>query len=1468
MSLLPSPVPHPLDYSPWDLPGWVHEALDWVVGVEWPEGNERAVWDLADQWYAVAAALAGPRADAVAAAAEVRGGYGGTVGEAFDAAWRRVAEGDEAPVPVLLAVSTDLGRLVEECGCDIEAAKLEVWIELGILVVELLSLAVATVLTAGAASPAAGAAITASRLIVQQIFRRLTAQLSRASLRQGLKEAGERAAKQVAEGGVRGLARRAATGALTEAGEEAGVTLATQAYQTSTGRRDGPDLTDLGASALGGLAGGAAAPLAGLGRHASAPGARAAEYLGREAAGEVIAENAAALATGQGLTSVEDAARAAVSGGVGSATAQADAAIRSRLDVLAASDPGTPGDVTVPTVAGLAGPVAVGVPEAVPTAAAGPATASGAAVRAPDAAGPPVTAGDPAPTPVAGGSVPAVPAAAEPVPGVPGAAESVPVAGEAPVPTPRQPSDATASPPPVSSAAPLPPSASAAPLPPSVSAAPLPPSVSAAPLPPSGSPPVSLPLADAASPTLSAAAPVAVPPSGGSVDASATATGPTTTGAGASTSAWSGAGPAPTVAGASTSAWSGAGPAPTVAGAPAPAWSAAGPAPTAGGAGAGLAGNPLPVPVPGPPPSIGGADHRPPGGRQLPDGAAGHGPADGADRWPPGGADRWPPGASHRSAVGATTPSPPADVEGARPRTPEWYAATWAADRDAFDRRRYRAHFAHQRTNHEELRRHDRAAELRRAADRTQDEVRWLTGQGRLLADAGRRADAERHFAEARDRERWCHQQRDLAEAVLAGNVAPPVADVDESAFVRINDDVGGLATGAVETGDSSALTDDDHPPPIDRSRRYGRPGGLRPPLALHQTDVERRVPRDPDGRVVRTPDPRRGDWFRLVNDGGPAADPTRGINCADCTLSLFDTWMHGRPRVAAPRTFDAYAAGDVNRPLNGEENGPGRVEDVTGGRFQRLCDREGVTDPGQRRHAVDRGYRNLHDQLLLGGHGSYAFVINTWEGGGSHLWVALNQNGTVLYLDPQTGRIGTRPLYRHSGVAHPYNVVDLDVLVLGPDARPMPMAGLRRGRFSVLPDLPEFPPASRDEGYGEPYLNRMHTLATPGSAVRDSPARDGEEPVDARMTGMSDLDGALRAGVPPAELAAALDAATLRQLVPQLDDAAARDLATFFADQRVRDMLDRARREPPRAEPRLAEKLLRQVVQQPDVVRMALATPELFRSLTARPLTLYHLTGHPQAIDVLGEVLDEISERGPEALATRVPASPLPTPLAPHQIEVSRDLAGRRQDSVQMGFDGSRRHDDDYRAAYLRDLSAKAEVAQRELNELVARLASDRAKAGWRREPKAHRRVLDKLVEYDNDASRLKDLAAAKLEFERLDDLYDTLHDLGGDPDVVVVEVKDRFLRPQPSGYRDVLLRLRMSNGHIAELRLHLDAVEEVAVWDHALYEIRRDLEALAAAEGRPLTLVERGLRNGLLAREQDAFWRATGYGGDEASQ
>ncbi|MCW3814687.1 hypothetical protein ONA91_09490 [Micromonospora sp. DR5-3] len=106
-----------------------------------------------------------------------------------------------------------------------------------------------------------------------------------------------------------------------------------------------------------------------------------------------------------------------------------------------------------------------------------------------------------------------------------------------------------------------------------------------------------------------------------------------------------------------------------------------------------------------------------------------------------------------------------------------------------------------------------------------------------------------------------------------------------------------------------------------------------------------------------------------------------------------------------------------------------------------------------------------------------------------------------------------------------------------------------------------------------------------------------------------TNFDQVFAAGVTPVELAHHSDAAALGRLAPELDDAAAGDVARLFADPRIQRMLDEAWEAPPRDEPLLAETLVRQLTQRPHLVRMILATPELADSLTAR--ALHHLATH-----------------------------------------------------------------------------------------------------------------------------------------------------------------------------------------------------------------------------------------------------------------
>ncbi|MGC5334857.1 toxin glutamine deamidase domain-containing protein, partial [Micromonospora sp. DT62] len=689
------------------------------------------------------------------------------------------------------------------------------------------------------------------------------------------------------------------------------------------------------------------------------------EHFGREMAGEVMADQAARLATGQGLTSVEDAARAAASGARGSATAQADAALQARLNGQLSALAGMPFDSADNAApAQPSSPIASATPSAEPShhPLSAPDSATSRSGHAVDVDTSPVG------TRAAAGSF---------TPPDAGAAESgnrIPDQRGSGSSAPSRDSDA------VSAAYRAAPAVDGA-----LAEARNAPGADAGNRGVVPAPQVEAPKAPL-DPTLSSVAPTApttVAPASSGVPGPVSDPVP---GAGLTAQNTSVATTAPQTTG--------------------------GPASHGSVANAALAGVPgaqASAVIPTMPVTSGETAARTAAPQAWSPRVSEVAPERPVD---PSSPDRTPDVAPHPPRTQGQ-PSP-------RPRTPEWYAARWAADQDAFERRRYRGHFEFQRTTHEQNRRLDSAARLRQAAERSYDEARWLVSEGRRLAQAGHRAAAERYFMGSRDRERWYHQQNDLAEAVLAGASAPGVVAVADADFRRINDDVGTLAYGAVETVDRSALTGDDHPPPIDRSRDYGRPGGLRPPLALHQTDIERQVPREPDGSVRRNADPREGGWFGLVNDGGPQADATRGINCIDCTLSMFDTWMHGRPRVAAPRTFDAYLAGDVTRPINGERDGIGRVEDITGGRFQRLCQPTQDIQGPQRQHAIDTGYRNLHAQLRLGGHGSFAFVINNWEQGGAHIWVALNQNGTILYLDPQTGAVSTTPLYRHHGAAHP----------------------------------------------------------------------------------------------------------------------------------------------------------------------------------------------------------------------------------------------------------------------------------------------------------------------------------------------------------------------------------------------------------------------------------------------------------------
>ncbi|MGF1495064.1 MAG: hypothetical protein ACFBSC_21990 [Microcoleaceae cyanobacterium] len=122
----------------------------------------------------------------------------------------------------------------------------------------------------------------------------------------------------------------------------------------------------------------------------------------------------------------------------------------------------------------------------------------------------------------------------------------------------------------------------------------------------------------------------------------------------------------------------------------------------------------------------------------------------------------------------------------------------------------------------------------------------------------------------------------------------------------------------------------------------------------------------------------------------------------------------------------------------------------------------------------------------------------------------------------------------------------------------------------------------------------------------------------------------------------------------------------------------------------------------------------------------------------------------------------------------------------------------------------------------------------------KGRERAEEKInLEYDGDASRITDLARLSLEYISLEELYQALEAV---PEkVTIVHFKDRFIKPTVGNYRDILLNVKLSNGHVAEMQLTLDEINKARFGEgYKIYQEVRGIQAKAVMEDRPLTAEE----------------------------
>lgn len=173
--------------------------------------------------------------------------------------------------------------------------------------------------------------------------------------------------------------------------------------------------------------------------------------------------------------------------------------------------------------------------------------------------------------------------------------------------------------------------------------------------------------------------------------------------------------------------------------------------------------------------------------------------------------------------------------------------------------------------------------------------------------------------------------------------------------------------------------------------------------------------------------------------------------------------------------------------------------------------------------------------------------------------------------------------------------------------------------------------------------------------------------------------------------------------------------------------------------------------------------------------------------------------------------------------------------------------------------LYSKAHQAQYELETICKNVALLNDALPYFAGIKSRQRAEEKIAhELDGRVERITDLARATIVAKGVASLvsvYETL-----ERETTIVKVKNRFKAPEPSGYRDLNLLVRLPKTNlVAEVQLHLKAIADVKSGaEHDLYEKIQLVERGAKREKRHLTEFELASINNMRSQAKNLYQRA----------
>jgi len=141
--------------------------------------------------------------------------------------------------------------------------------------------------------------------------------------------------------------------------------------------------------------------------------------------------------------------------------------------------------------------------------------------------------------------------------------------------------------------------------------------------------------------------------------------------------------------------------------------------------------------------------------------------------------------------------------------------------------------------------------------------------------------------------------------------------------------------------------------------------------------------------------------------------------------------------------------------------------------------------------------------------------------------------------------------------------------------------------------------------------------------------------------------------------------------------------------------------------------------------------------------------------------------------------------------------------------------------------LKALAAQCSTSLHESLEHLVVSSGGTYQRGPEKTEHRIKQKVTsDYRGDYSRLLDVERGMGLFGKPQEFSTCLNELPKLPDIEIARVKDRLTVPLDSGYRDLLVNVRVkSSGFVAELQLTFTKVAEIKSQTHRLYELSRQM-------------------------------------------